>query len=63
VELQPVIKTQSQIPVNSSMYKEFSPEYQTLLEEIRNLRGDQQQVQKEMEEIRSWLQELQNQSK
>ena len=63
VELKPVIKTQSEIPVTSSMYKEFSPEYQTLLEEIRNLRGDQQQVQKEMEEIRSWLQELQKQSK
>ncbi len=59
VELQPVLKTQSQIPVNSSIQKEFSPEYQILLEEIRALRGEQQQVQKEMEEIRNWLKELQ----
>jgi len=61
VELQPVIKTPTQIPVSGSMYKEFSPEFQTLLEEIKGLRGEQQQVQKEMEEIRSWLQELQKQ--
>ena len=45
------------------MYKEFSPEFQTLLEEIRDLRGEQQQVQKEMEEIRNWLQEIQQQNK
>lgn len=63
VELNPVIKTPTQIPVSGSMYKEFSPEFQTLLEEIRGLRGEQQQVQKEMEEIRNWLQEIQQQNK
>lgn len=48
--------------VESSAYKELSPEVKDLLAELRNLREERQKAQKALEDLRKWLQELQEQN-
>jgi len=47
--------------VGSSAYKELSPEVKDLLAELRSLREERQKAQKALEDLRKWLQELQEQ--
>ncbi|MDD4223377.1 MAG: hypothetical protein PHD87_02190 [Candidatus Cloacimonetes bacterium] len=44
--------------VESSAYKELSPEVKDLLAELRLLREERQKAQKALEDLRKWLQEL-----
>jgi hypothetical protein len=56
--------TQIQTPgiVESSAYKELSPEVKDLLAELRNLREERQKAQKALEDLRKWLEELKQQN-
>jgi len=48
--------------VESTSYKELSPEVKDLLAELRNLREERQKAQKALEDLRKWLQELKEQN-
>ncbi|MBW6513566.1 MAG: YjbH domain-containing protein [Candidatus Syntrophosphaera sp.] len=60
--LTPGTSLQSPGIVESSSYKELSPEVKDLLAELRNLREERQKAQKALEDLRKWLQELQEQN-
>lgn len=48
--------------VETSAYKELSPEAKELLAELRSLREERQKAQKALEDLRKWLQELKEQN-
>lgn len=58
----PGTTTQTPGIVESSTYRELSPEVKDLLAELRNLREERQKAQKALEDLRTWLQELQEQN-
>lgn len=58
----PGTTTQTPGIVESSSYRELSPEVKDLLAELRNLREERQKAQKALEDLRTWLQDLQEQN-